>query len=175
MADLLAIDDVLGDDLLARVREELSVTRGEPAVASSVPSARRSVRIRVTEKTQAVVLDVLKRHRSRIAEHFARPLETIEEPQFLRYRPGDYFVPHQDGNTPLVHDDTRFREVSAVIFLSDPAEYEGGALVLHGDESVTVAARSGSLVAFPAETTHEVTPLTGGERFSVVSWYRRGA
>jgi hypothetical protein len=27
---------------------------------------------------------------------------------------------------------------------------------------------------FPAETTHEVLPITHGERLSVVSWYRGG-
>jgi predicted 2-oxoglutarate/Fe(II)-dependent dioxygenase YbiX len=30
----------------------------------------------------------------------------------------------------------------------------------------------GSLVAFRSETTHEVIPVTHGERFTVVSWYR---
>ncbi|MER9409217.1 2OG-Fe(II) oxygenase [Mesorhizobium sp. M0589] len=30
----------------------------------------------------------------------------------------------------------------------------------------------GSLVAFRSETTHEVTPVTCNERFTIVSWYR---
>ena len=30
----------------------------------------------------------------------------------------------------------------------------------------------GTLVAFRSETTHEVTPVTHGERFSIASWYR---
>ena len=30
----------------------------------------------------------------------------------------------------------------------------------------------GTLVAFRAETTHEVTPVTRGERYAIVSWYR---
>ena len=29
-----------------------------------------------------------------------------------------------------------------------------------------------TLVAFRAETTHEVTPVTRGERSAIVSWYR---
>jgi predicted 2-oxoglutarate/Fe(II)-dependent dioxygenase YbiX len=30
----------------------------------------------------------------------------------------------------------------------------------------------GMLIAFRAETTHEITPVTHGERYSIVSWYR---
>ena len=29
----------------------------------------------------------------------------------------------------------------------------------------------GTLVCFRAETTHEVLPVTHGERFTIVSWY----
>jgi predicted 2-oxoglutarate/Fe(II)-dependent dioxygenase YbiX len=37
---------------------------------------------------------------------------------------------------------------------------------------VPLAPAPGTLVAFPSETTHEVTPITHGERLSIVSWYR---
>jgi SM-20-related protein len=40
----------------------------------------------------------------------------------LRYEPGDVFVAHQDGNIPLVWDDSHFRRVSAVILLSEQSE-----------------------------------------------------
>ena len=88
-----------------------------------------------------------------------------------------YFVAHQDGNTPLLHDDTRFRRISVVLFLSEPESYGGGALLFHGrypdfDTRHEVAAAPGTLVAFRSETTHEVTPVTRGERFTIVSWWR---
>jgi SM-20-related protein len=109
-------------------------------------------------------------------------LGQCEEPQFLRYDVGDFFVPHQDGNTPLIHDRSRFRKISVVLFLSTqsedptPGTHGGGSLVLHGHHSgpflrVPVLAAPGTLVAFRAETTHEVTPITHGERFTIVSWY----
>jgi SM-20-related protein len=118
-----------------------------------------------------------------LERHFAVALAGCEEPQFLRYHEGDFFVPHQDGNTPLIHDDSRFRKISAVLFLSAsstapaPDTYGGGELVLHGPYSgptlrVPVNAPPGTLVTFRAETTHEVTPVTHGERFTIVSWYR---
>ena len=40
-----------------------------------------------------------------IEEHFGINVGECEEPQFLRYRTGDFFVAHQDGNTPLIFDD----------------------------------------------------------------------
>jgi len=31
---------------------------------------------------------------------------------------------------------------------------------------------TGLLVAFAAETLHEVSPVTSGERFTIISWFR---
>src|SRR5262249_39419903 len=122
-----------------------------------------------------------------LEEHFKISLTECEEPQFLRYDPGDYFVAHQDGNTGMLQfDRERIRIVSVIIFLnsqSDDGEidtYTDGDLVLHkygfgggnGNSRVVVRGEAGTLVAFPSETTHEVTPVTSGGRFSIASWYR---
>jgi SM-20-related protein len=156
---------------------------GSPQQRAATSSARRATRIAISDATRDEVVRLLERHRPRIEAHFGRRLDACEEPQFLRYVPGDYFVAHQDGNTPLVHDETRFRKVSVVIFLSEqseqpePGTFRGGSLVLHGpvlqgDERLSLAPPPGTLVAFPSETTHEVMPITHGERLSIVSWYR---
>ncbi|MFD2053826.1 2OG-Fe(II) oxygenase [Mesorhizobium calcicola] len=143
---------------------------------------RRTTRAEVSPATEA--LDVLlARQKAALERHFGLALGAWEKPQFLHYREGDFFVPHQDGNTPLIHDESRFRRISAVIFLNrqsdepPPESYAGGSLVLHGpysgpDLRVAMPALPGSLVAFRSETTHEVTPITRNERFTVVSRYR---
>jgi SM-20-related protein len=115
--------------------------------------------------------------RDAIGAHFGRILTSCEPLQFLRYREGDCFVAHQDGNTPMIRDSTIERKVSVVIFLNEPSDYEGGALLLHGKypnwtDRRAAASDAGTLVAFPSETTHEVTPVTRGERWTVVSWFR---
>jgi predicted 2-oxoglutarate/Fe(II)-dependent dioxygenase YbiX len=188
--DLLQLDHILDAATIERIRKEMLAAEGQPAtVLGSIPertltsSGRRATRIAVCEAARAAVVGVLDSVQPRIAAHLGRDLGRFEEPQFLRYGPGDYFVAHQDGNTPLVHDESRFRQVSVVIFLSAQSEHPmpgtfcGGSLVLHPpfgrpEAPLALISRPGTLVAFPSETTHEVLPITHGERLSVVSWYR---
>lgn len=188
--DFLQVDSVLDRSALERLRDEMRAAAGDDAGVTGLggekraaSSARRVARVEVSDATREEVLAALERLRPLVEERFGRALDGCEEPQFLRYVAGDYFVPHQDGNTPLIHDDTRFRQVSAVIFVSEqsedarPGTYGGGTLVLHApytesDERVPLAPPPGTLVAFPAETTHEVAPVVHGERLSIVAWYR---
>jgi SM-20-related protein len=117
-----------------------------------------------------------------LREYFNIPVETIEEPQFLWYRPGDFFVAHQDGNTKLIQlESDRLRRISLSIFLNDQANdessesYSGGTLVFtdrfSGDRR-ELPGEAGKLVAFRSELTHEVTPIKHGERFVIVTWCR---
>jgi predicted 2-oxoglutarate/Fe(II)-dependent dioxygenase YbiX len=157
---------------------------GDPAtVLGTTPegrvtsTARRAAQVTVQKVARALVVTLLQQLQPRIEAHFERPLDSFEEPQFLRYAKGDYFVAYQDGNTPLIHDASRFRKVTAVIFISAPETFCGGELVLHAsfgqpEPPLTLSAAPGTLVAFPAETTHEVLPITRGERLSIVSRYR---
>jgi PKHD-type hydroxylase len=57
------------------------------------------------------------------------------------------------------------------LFLSDPASYEGGALViedLYGPQSVKLPA--GSMVLYPATSLHHVTPVNSGARVAAFFW-----
>src|SRR5205085_9991991 len=70
------------------------------------------------------------------------------------------------------------RRVSIVIFLN-AGDYEGGALTFYGlvdDPSwktfgFALEATPGLLVAFPSHVRHEVTPVTAGDRYTVVDWF----
>ena len=187
---VLEIDHVLDTATLERIRQEMGAARGEPAtvlglapqhrVASSV---RKASRIAVSGTAHAAVAALLERLQPRVEAFFGQSFKGFEEPQFLRYGPGDYFVAHQDGNTPLVYDESRFRKVSVVIFLSaqseqpTPETFCGGSLVLHApfgrsEPPLALSSRPGTVVAFSSETTHEVLPISHGERLSAVSWYR---
>ena len=191
MIDLLAMDDFLDDAARGALVEELERAAGDPATVSggrgmggAVESlVRRTTRIAVSPETRAEVRRRLMERTGALEAHFGVALAECEEPQFLRYQEGDFFVAHQDGNTPLIHDDTRHRKISVVAFLSPrseepaPGTYGGGSLVFHGrypdiDLRVPAPADPGTLVAFRAETTHEVTPVTHGVRYTLVTWFR---
>src|SRR4051794_13253568 len=144
--DLLEINDFLAGSGCDALRAELLEASGGPATVSGAagavqPLVRRVTRATMPAKTRGRVARLLMARKDELERHFALSLSTCEEPQFLRYRPGDFFVAHQDGNTPLIHDDTRFRKVSAIIFLSGQSEapapgcYGGGTLVFHGPYS----------------------------------------
>ena len=111
-----------------------------------------------------------------IERHFSFKINECEEPQFLRYGEGDFFVAHQDGNTGLLSLDQEKRRVSVVILLSSSEAHLGGELVFHDYRHNARLPfsnyKSGTLVAFPSQTTHEVTPVIEGERFSIACWYR---
>jgi predicted 2-oxoglutarate/Fe(II)-dependent dioxygenase YbiX len=104
----------------------------------------------------------------------------------LIYGPGDHFGPHCDSDGDCSKPAyVRERRISVVIFLnggtrSPPHEtYEGGALVLYGlvggpagrAYGIPLAGEPGLLIAFRSDLLHEVTPVTRGQRYTIVSWY----
>ena len=189
MIGYLEIKSFLDRPACDALRAELRQAAGAAATVLSrdpggmvQPMVRRTTRMTMPAGTRDDMIRRLAERKDELEQHFSTPLARCEEPQFLRYLPGDFFVAHQDGNTPLIRDHSRFRKISAVIFLSTHAEepspdsYGGGTLVLHGpysgpDIRIPLTPEPGTLVCFRAETTHEVMPVTHGERFTIVSWY----
>jgi predicted 2-oxoglutarate/Fe(II)-dependent dioxygenase YbiX len=143
---------------------------------------RRTTRVFPSAETDGLVRRLLLGRLNTVAEHFGVPLGELEEPQFLRYEVGGHFVAHQDGNTGMLRSERESRRVSVVVFLNTQADapapgayYCGGSLVFHprgAGEPLSLRGEAGTLVAFRAETTHEVTPVTDGERLTVACWYR---
>ena len=149
---------------------------GRTASGSIDNNVRRSLRYDLPLSIVNVVKQKLFESTSEVEAHFRVRLGECEEPQFLRYRVGDFFVAHQDGNTGMLRLDQENRRVSVVIFLSPGDAHRGGDLVFHDYREQRRFAfstkKAGTLVGFPSETTHEVTPVISGERFSIASWYR---
>ena len=184
MISTLLLPEFLDGERCVEIVGLLRASNGAPALVYGTESAgavhasiRTASRIEAPVACRDFIIRRLEGVKPTLEQHFQVRLSLCEEPQFLHYRPGDFFVAHQDGNTPLIRDQTQQRRVSIVLFLNDPATYGGGELLFHGawpDWMVRQPAPAavGTLIAFPAETTHEVTPVTHGERFTIVSWYR---
>jgi SM-20-related protein len=158
-----------------------AVTYGQSGPGSVNEKVRKVESLMPSKETVEYIRRRLMEYREKVAEHFGISLSGCEEPQFLRYRVGDFFVAHQDGNTGLVRLDTdRSRRISISIFLnrqSDEPEvdgYCGGSLVFsdwRAGKKFQLKGETGTLVTFRSELTHEVVPVTHGERWSIVSWY----
>lgn len=86
--------------------------------------------------------------------------------QLGRYSEGDHYSFHQDFGAGA----TTIRKLSAVVQLSKPEEYTGGELQFQGFENENVVNGQGDIILFPAFNPHRVTPITSGQRFSLVSW-----
>jgi SM-20-related protein len=190
---LFLLRGFLDPQTCADIRSEARSSPGFPAriyvEGSPEPideTVRKTTSIRPTEETISLVELRLLEQKSSIAEYFGLALTGCERPQFLLYREGDFFVRHQDVDTDQVDfDHLRIRKISIVIFLSDgsvdeaPDTFGGGCLVFRHendaalDEPLTypLIGETGLLVAFRSDTIHEVTPVTHGERFTVVSWF----
>jgi PKHD-type hydroxylase len=72
-------------------------------------------------------------------------------------------------------DDSLFhRNISMVMQLSDPSEYEGGQFEISGmdptDEERELMNQKGSIITIPSVVGHRVTPVTKGRRLSLIAW-----
>jgi PKHD-type hydroxylase len=102
----------------------------------------------------------------------ALPLRVFP-PMFNSYAGGQTFGTHVDT---AIRQDARTgqrirTDLSATLFLTDPADYDGGELVVedsYGTHSVKLPA--GDLVLYPATSLHRVEPVTRGARVSSFFW-----
>ena len=189
--DLYMVRNFFDAETCGELVTEMRRSPAAPAVvygrgdAGAVDERVRKVsRLSPTAETAEQVGRRLLERRGAVGDHFGISLSSCEDPQFLLYRVGDFFVAHQDGNTGLIRSDReQSRRISVVIFLNRQSEtperdaYCGGTLVFSdwraapGHRELRLSGEAGTLVAFRSETTHEVTPVTHGERYSIVSWY----
>lgn len=95
-------------------------------------------------------------------------INEIEILQFTCYQdPGDFYGPHVD----LRDWHHQQRKLSFSIQLSDPSTYHGSDLVFpHGRGHWPPVRDQGAMIVFPSWCQHEVTPLTQGQRYSLVGW-----
>lgn len=124
---------------------------------------------------QALVLQALQRD----ALFFSAALpKRILPPLFNRYGgASNAYGPHVDGavlkvpTTGLNAPVWLRTDVSCTVFLSDPADYDGGELLVqdtYGSRGVKLAA--GDAVLYPGTSVHQVTPVTRGERLASFFW-----
>ena len=96
--------------------------------------------------------------------------QTHELAQLARYSKNQHYTLHIDT---FYKKDHPIRNLSAILQLSKPEDYEGGQLELYnGDKEPELPPiqSQGSLVFFRSNEWHRVTPVLSGIRYSLVFW-----
>jgi len=102
-------------------------------------------------------------------------ISAAETMQVTKYKKGDYYNFHYDGNgftkidTPknkLTHGKTR--KLSMTIILNE--DYEGGEFEFFSHPDL-IKEKKGTIIVFPSYMEHRVRPITKGTRYSLVVWF----
>jgi predicted 2-oxoglutarate/Fe(II)-dependent dioxygenase YbiX len=168
-----------------RVRAAMDDGASEPAeiLGGEIEVAereRRASHIEVSEQVLGMVEACLDSQREAIGAFFGRTLRSREGPGLLRYEAGGFYGPHVDRAVVASWPQAAERAVAVVLFLESSRDvdadggFSGGLLRVYGDGTtpVDIVPTRGTLVAFPADMLHEVTPVVEGTRNAVVDWFR---
>lgn len=185
--NLFLLSNFLDAETCARLKTELwdAPTTQAPVYIQGTEgtiheTVRKTTSMHPSQETFDRVHQRLLEQTAALSAHFNDNLIDCEPPQFLRYEKGDFFVRHQDGNPRQDDfDHLRVRRISIVVFLNGfsaeptPGCYTGGTLNFYDQtKEFGLHGETGLLVAFTSDTFHEVLPVTSGERFTIITWFR---
>ncbi len=174
---LVVVPEVLNQDRLALARERLAQADWQDGRITAGPqSAKAKANQQLPETDPAaramsdMVLGALEQSPLFLSAALPRH---VFPPLFNRYAPGMSFGAHIDNAIRQVPGTAhRLRtDLSATLFLSDPADYDGGELMVddaYGAHAVKLAA--GDMVLYPASSLHRVMPVTRGTRLAAFFW-----
>ena len=164
----LLLEKVLETSDIARVRAALAGAAFVDGRDTSTLHGKNNLQLPLGSPAMALaeqtVVYALKAHAT--FELAARP-HFISPPLFSKYEAGMEYPEHIDAAAMS----GRRADLSITLFLSDPATYAGGALVIdtgNGERSYRLAA--GDAIAYPSATLHRVAAVTHGERLAAVLW-----
>ena len=174
---LIAIPDVLPHDEALALRAAIADAGWvDGSVTSGAGAALVKRNRQLPEHGDAAI-----RARSLVQQALARsPLflsaalpHAIYPPLFNRYGVGEGFGDHVDNAirvNPMTGAQMR-TDLSATLFLTDPADYDGGDLVIQGAfGSAAYKLPAGHLLLYPSTSIHHVNDVTKGQRISSFFW-----
>jgi PKHD-type hydroxylase len=171
---LLKIEGLLSAAEVASVRAALAgatFVDGRMTAGDAVRDVKNNLQVtasdtKLDEARQLISVALLKNEAftSRVLPRRILP------PMFNRYDAGMEYGGHVD-NAIMGGGDPVRADVSITVYLSDPKEYDGGALVINSDgEPREVKLAAGGAVAYDSTTIHRVQPITRGSRLAAVIW-----
>ncbi len=174
---MLIVKGVLPADALATLRAALAKATFVDGATTAGPQAKKAKRnlqlARGSDEADNLGRIVSKALAQGGAFFAAALPHRVLPPLFNRYESGMEYDDHVDnaymsgpkGQPPIRVD------VAATLFLSDPASYDGGELVVQAGAIVhRVKLPAGDMVVYPAGHLHRVMPVTRGTRDAAVLW-----
>jgi len=174
---LLTIPEVLSPEAAADLRAEILAAEwvdGNATSGAGAASVKHNRQLpEVGEATPAAQAKVTAALMANAAFLSAALPHSVFPPLFNRYAGGEQFGLHVD-NAIRFHGPTGARirtDLSATLFLTDPADYDGGELEIEGSfGTLSYKLPAGHLLLYPSTSLHRVTPVTRGERVSCFFW-----
>lgn len=127
------------------------------------------------QDSKQIILDnlIARAFEEQVIPKGGQDIEWYEEPQLLRYAPGDYYRHHSDAYY-LIPEKNAWRkavdrDISLLLYLNDG--YEGGQVEFKRF-SYFLQPKAGMLVWFPSDVRYEhmAMPVVSGQRYALVSW-----
>lgn len=176
---LVHVPNLLSPEQIAQMREVLGAADwADGRITAGAQSAQSKQNLQVPENSPAhralgeIILTAL--GRNELFTSAALPLRVFP-PLFNRYDIGMRFGTHIDNAIRFAKAGSsavRVRtDLSATLFLTDPAAYDGGKLVIEdtfGSQSIKLPA--GDMILYPASSRHHVTEVTRGSRWASFFW-----
>jgi len=173
---LLELPDVISAEELATLRQGLAAATwsdGRATAGTQAAQAKNNQQasgpVAEIRTFQALILAALERHPLLLSA--ALPKRVLP-PMFNRYGGASNSYGNHIDQAIRQHGQERVRtDLSCTLFLSDPADYDGGELVLdEGSGERRVKLPAGHMVLYTSNKVHRVEPVTRGERLAAFFW-----
>lgn len=161
-------------DLLERLIESAHFESGAATATDAAKSVKNNLQIPKQSGIEKQQIDAIFYNavmNSPLIQAAIMPVRILP-PIISKYEPGMFYGYHVDS--PLMGDMQSGpirTDVGMTIFLSDPADYEGGELSVftdHGEARFKL--NKGDAIIYPTTQVHAVLPVSAGRRTAAVSW-----
>lgn len=172
---ILILDNLLTAAEVASLRETLANAKfvdGRATAGDAVRNVKNNLQVTAQQEpgldaSQKLVQAALLK--SELFTHNVLPRRILPA-MFNRYDGGMSYGGHVD-NAIMGGGDAMRADLSLTIFLTAPADYDGGELVIATDgEARRVKLPAGGGVVYNSTTIHRVEPVTRGSRLAAVTW-----
>ena len=163
-------------DAIIRIGDGLALEKAELSAGAASTENIRSTLVAWVERN-AETDRVYRRMEEAVlalnARFFRFDLSGLAKFQYALYGgpEGGHFDWHKDYGRDPSDPAREPRKLTLSLQLSDPSDYEGCELQVRGGNRIDTAPKArGTVIAFPANVLHQVTPIRAGTRRALVVW-----